>query len=121
MQAPLLRRKYRPDSYRKVLDSRKRRVRGMWQRNDRCHANLTVSDDLGRKASRFVPLQGATLEDAKADYNRLLTERADDRLRPIGLTPFLSDYIKVYCDNGIVGMANRSSPLRNPWLRPRCS
>ena len=80
MQATATPRKPRPNPYRKVLDSRKRRVRGLWQRNGRIYANLTVADDLGRKTSRWVPLAGATLDDAKADYARLVTERADDRL-----------------------------------------
>jgi integrase len=96
MQATATPRKPRRDSYRKVLDSRKRRVRGLWQRNGHFYANLTVADDLGRKTSRFVPLAGATLDDAKGDYARLLTERDDDRLRPLGLTPTLADYIGVY-------------------------
>lgn len=92
---PVLERPVRPtrDTYRKVLDSRKRRVRGLWQRNGRYFANLTVTDDLGRKSARMVPLKSGTLDDAKADYARLLTERDDERLRPIGQTPLLSDYI----------------------------
>lgn len=96
MQATATPRKPRSDSYRKVLDSRKRRVRGVWQRNGHYYANLTVADDLGRKTSRWVPLGGVTLDEAKADYARLVTERADDRLRPLGLTPTLTDYIGVY-------------------------
>jgi integrase len=96
MQATATPRKPRPNPYRKVLDSRKRRVRGVWKRNGHFYANLTVADDLGRKTSRWVLLAGATLDDAKADYSRLVTERADDRLRPLGLTPTLGDYIGVY-------------------------
>ena len=34
----------RPDSYRKVLNSRKRRVRGLWQRHGPSYASLTVAD-----------------------------------------------------------------------------
>jgi integrase len=96
MQASATSRKPRPDSYRKVLDSRKRRVRGLWKRNDTFYANFTVSDDLGRKSRQRVRLAGATLDEAKADYARLLTERADDRLRPLGLTPTLADYTEDY-------------------------
>src|SRR5688500_16471281 len=47
MQSAASRRRPHPNAYRKVLDSRKRRVRGMWQRNDHFYANLTVCDDLG--------------------------------------------------------------------------
>ena len=79
--------------YQKVFASRKRRVRGLWQRNGRFFANLTVADDLGRKTSKWVPLEGASLPEAKADYDRLRVERVDDRLRPMGLTPTLRAYI----------------------------
>lgn len=92
MHATAKPRKPRPDNYHKVFDSRKRRVRGLWQRNGRYYANLTVCDDLGKKSSRFVPLSGTGLGEAKADYDRLRVERDDDRLRPLGLTPKLSDY-----------------------------
>ena len=96
MQATAKPRKLSRDTYRKDFDSRKRRVRGMWQRNGRHFGNLTVADDLGRKTSRMVPLSGAMLDEVKADYARLQTERADDRLRPLGLTPMLADYVAVH-------------------------
>jgi hypothetical protein len=79
--------------YQKVFDSRKRRVRGLWQRNGACFANLTLTDDLGRKTSRWVKLAGASFTEAKDDYDRLRVERQDDRLRPLGLSPTLRDYI----------------------------
>jgi integrase len=96
MQATAKPSKPHRDTYLKVVDSRKRRVRGLWQRKGRFFANLTLADDLGRKTARMVPLNGATLDEAKADYARLQTERADDRLRPLGLTPTLADYIVVH-------------------------
>jgi integrase len=84
--------KSRPDNYQKVYDSRKRRMRGLWQRNGAFYANLTVTDDLGTKSARWVPLAGTTLTEAKADYDRLKVERSDDRVRPLGLTPTVRDY-----------------------------
>jgi len=93
MQARAKRRKPHTHAYRKVLDFRKRRVRGLWQRNGRFYANLTVTDQLGRKSSQWVALEATTLDEAKSDYARLRTERDDDRLRPIGLSPKLADYI----------------------------
>jgi hypothetical protein len=51
-QCSALRSKSPASVYQKVFDSRKRRVRGLWQRNDRYFANFTVADDLGRKSSR---------------------------------------------------------------------
>ena len=96
MQAAAKPGKHLPDAYSKVFDARNRRVRGLSRRNGRFFASLTVADGLGRKSSRMVSLSGVTLDEAKADYARLLTERADDRLRPLGLAPILADYSTVY-------------------------
>jgi integrase len=93
MQAIEMPRKRTRDTYRKVFDTRKRRVRGLWQRNGRFFANITVADDLGRKKSQFVPLSAATLEEARADYARVLTERSDNRLRPLGMVPTFAEYL----------------------------
>jgi len=49
----------------------------MWLRNGQYFANFAVVDDLGRKASRWVPLVGTTFTEAKADYDRLRVERED--------------------------------------------
>ena len=38
---------------------------------------------------------GGGLPEAKASYDRLRVERDDDRFRPLGLTPKLSDYYKI--------------------------
>ena len=99
------------DTYSQVFDSRKRRVRGMWLRNGRFFGNVTVADDLGRKTSRFVPLTGVTLDEARDDYRRLLVEREDDRLRPLGLTPTVRDYVSVYAQQLAVS-GKRSSTVQ---------
>ena len=90
MQANARSRNPRTNAYRKVLDSRKRLVCGLWQRNGKFYANITISGALGRKSSRWVALLGASLEDAKSDFARLLTERDDERLQPMGQTRKLS-------------------------------
>lgn len=82
------------DTYCKAFDTRKRRVQRLSQHNGRLFAGITVADDLGRKKSRFAPLSAATLDEAKADYARVLTERADNRLRPLGMVPTFADYLR---------------------------
>jgi integrase len=119
--------KSRLDCYQKVYDSRKRRMRGLWQRNERYYANLTVTDDLGVKSSRWVPLEvpldGSSLTEAKADYDRLKVERADDRLRPLGLTPTVRDYIQKSYIPQLDASGKRSSSIQkdksylNRWTR----
>ena len=76
----------RPDTCAKVLDSRQRRVRGLWQRNGRFFANLTV---------------------------------ADDRLRPLGLTPLLADYITVHTQALAVSGKRASSVQKETACRKR--
>jgi hypothetical protein len=67
----------RSNSYQKVFDSRKRRVRGLWRRSGRFYANLIVSDDLGRKSSQWVTPAGATLSEALKNHRKLQAERGE--------------------------------------------
>lgn len=86
-------------------------MRGLWQRSGKFYANLTVTDDLGNKSSRWVPLEGATLTEAKADYDRLKVERADDRVRPLGLTPTLRKYIEDHYLSQLNASGKRASTI----------
>ena len=67
----------------------------------------------------MVPLNGASLDEAKADYARLTTERADDRLRPLGLTPLLADYIAVHTQALAVSGKRASSVQKETACRKR--
>jgi integrase len=81
--------------YTKVLDARKQPIRGLWQRNGQFVARLAVEDDVGQKRNRWVPLENAsTVSEARAEFHRLLVERRDNRLRHIGQTPKLVDYLR---------------------------
>ena len=54
-------RKHRKHQYHKVLDERKRPIRGLWVRNGRYYAQLTLEDEhTGQKSVRRVPLDKAT-------------------------------------------------------------
>ena len=53
---------HRGSKYRRVLDARKRPIRGLWQRGDRFYARLKAEDVAGRSAVRWFPLFG---DDAK--------------------------------------------------------
>jgi hypothetical protein len=67
---------------------------------------------LGRKVSRFLPLSGAGLAEAKADFDRLRVERDDDRLRPLGLPPKLSDYFKDSYTKQLKAVGKRNSTVK---------
>ncbi|HEY9172209.1 MAG TPA: site-specific integrase [Verrucomicrobiae bacterium] len=80
--------------YTKVLDNRKHAIRGLWRRNGRFVARITVEDDAGRKAVKWVPLEATTAAEAKQEFDKLVIERSENRLRHIGRGPKFADYLK---------------------------
>ena len=83
-------RRYR---YTKVLDNRKHPIRGLWKRNGSFVARITVEDDAGLKAVKWVPLEAATAAEAKQELDKLVVERSENRLRHIGRGPKVADYL----------------------------
>ena len=64
------------------MDGRKRPIRGLWQRNQKFYARISVEDPgTGRKQVRRVPLAAATAAQAQADLRRLVTKREKTRCR----------------------------------------
>jgi integrase len=84
-------RRYR---YTKVLDNRKHAIRGLWRRNGKFVARITVEDDVGRKAVKWVPLEAQSAAQAKQEFDKLAVERSENRLRHIGRGPKLCDYLE---------------------------
>jgi integrase len=78
--------------YTKVLDNRKHPIRGLWRRNGKFRARITVEDDAGRKLVRWVSLEAATVAEAQKEFRELLVERSENRLRQIGLSPTFSEF-----------------------------
>ena len=87
--------------YQRVLDARKKPVRGLWVRNDRIYGQLRVEHE-GRKLPRRVALHNAdgspcgTVPEAKAAMERLRVQRADDSLPPLHQAPKLETYFETY-------------------------
>lgn len=76
----------RRGSYQPVFDSRKRRVRGLWRRNDRYYAQLKVADGNGRKFAKRFPLGEEanpvdTVAKAAEAMGKLKSARADEKLK----------------------------------------
>jgi hypothetical protein len=91
--------------YQKVFDQRKRRIRGLWVRNDRYYAQLTVPDqNSGKKIVRRVCLEDpdskepvTTVPRAIAVLNRLKINREDHRLTAVRKrTPEFAEYADEY-------------------------
>jgi integrase len=84
--------------YQKVVDGRKRPIRGLWIRGSRYYARIAVEDfNTGQKAVRRVPLEGATsVTQAVTQMRRLLTRREDNALPVLKRTPKFSEYADQY-------------------------
>lgn len=57
--------------YHKVLDGRKQPIRGLWKRNGKFIARLTVENDSGKKEVRWKPLEGAETQAQAQDTTQI--------------------------------------------------
>ncbi len=98
-------RQHAAGKYQKVFDQRKRRIRGLWIRNDRYYAQLTVpGENSGKKVVRRVCLEDpdsgepvTTVAKATAVLNRLKVDREDHRLTTVRKrTPEFAEYAEEY-------------------------
>jgi integrase len=101
-------RRYR---YTKVVDNRKHAIRGLWRRNGKFVARITVEDDAGRKAVKWVPLKAETAAAAQEEFRTLLVERGEDRLRHIGRCPKFSDYVEQTYENRLTTSGKKPDTL----------
>ena len=90
--------------YHKVFNARKRRLRGLWERNGTFYGQLTITNaETGTKAVRRVRLEDkdgnpvTTVPQAVAVLNKMKGQREDDSLKIAPKrTPTLSEYGKTY-------------------------
>ena len=99
----VLARKHRRETYQKVLDGRKRPIRGLCKRNDRYYGRLTVVDETtGKKTVKRVPLTDAdnnpvaTVPQAQDALKALKVDRARGSLPVLQRTPKFSKYADDY-------------------------
>jgi integrase len=91
---------HRKQRYHKVCDERKRPIRGLWVRNGRYYAQLTVEDlHTGQKSVRRVPLEKATTPaQAKAEFDGLLVQRRKGKLPVLKRSPKFAPYADKYLE-----------------------
>jgi len=92
-------------TFSKVLDGRKQPIRGLWERNGRFYAQLTVENAIsGEKKVRRVPLKDKdakpveTVSQALSEMKRLQIKRTDNDLPVLTRTPKFADYAARYLD-----------------------
>lgn len=92
-----VRKSHSPYKYRKVLDGRKQPIRGLWERNGKFIARLSVEDDNGMKRTKWAPLEGAaTVAQAVEQLKTLHVDRVRNTLPALKLTPKFADYADKY-------------------------
>jgi len=74
-------------SYQKVVDNRKHPVRGLWRRNGKYYARLTVEEADGHKKKQWAPLAAGTAAEAQAEFRALLVKRKNNTLRQLTQSP----------------------------------
>jgi integrase len=106
-------------SFAKVLDGRKQPVRGLWERNGRFYAQISVEDfSTGLKRVRRLPLvntEGNPVESvaqAITEINRLRTHRSEDTLPKLGRTPAFADYADAYLSQVKAGNEKKASTIK---------
>jgi integrase len=62
-----------------VIDSRKRKVRGLWRRGTTYYAQIRVALGNGRSAPRRFPLEAENLDQAKAQLEAKRTEKRQEK------------------------------------------
>jgi len=104
-------------SFAKVKDGCKQPIRGLWIRNGRYYARLSVEDANGQKAVHRVPLVNPegnaveTVAQAVAELNRLKTHRAEGDLPKLGRTPIFADYADTYLIQQKASKVKKASTL----------
>jgi len=109
---------HRANSFAKVLDGRKQPMRGLWIRNGCYYARLSVENGSnGLKSVRRVPLvnsEGNAVEtraQAEAELARLRTQRTDDALPVLGLTPVFADCADTFLATVKAGKEKKASTI----------
>jgi len=65
--------------YTKVLDNRKHPIRGLWKRTGSFIARITVEDEGGLDAVKWVPLEAETAAEAKQEYDKLVAPQLSEK------------------------------------------
>lgn len=87
-------------TYQKVADERKRPIRGLWVRNGRYYAQLTLEDEhTGRKQVRRIPLESVTTPaQARQKLEELLVNRRKGNLPVLKRTSKFSEFADSYLE-----------------------
>ena len=87
-----------------VFDSRKRKIRGLWQRGARYYAQLRVDGKPKR-----IPISGDTLDAARAELEKIRTQNREGKLPSPGHRPLFKDFSNDYLTSPFHGLKKEST------------
>ena len=73
-----------------VTDSRKRKIRGLWQRNGKFYAQIRMTDESGGSKPKRIPLVATDLDGAKSELEKVRTDNRAGSLPTTGIRPTFS-------------------------------
>jgi integrase len=79
-----------------VFDSRKRKIRGLWKRGDRYYAQMRMEVEGGQTKPKRIALDAATLDQARAELEKVRTENRAGKLALPGRRPSFAEFADEY-------------------------
>jgi integrase len=79
-----------------VSDSRKRKIRGLWKRGDRYYAQLRMEVEGGQTKPKRIALNATSLDQARAELEKIRTENRAGKLELPGRRPSFSEFADEY-------------------------
>jgi integrase len=79
-----------------VTDSRKRKIRGLWKRGNRYYAQLRMEVAGGQTKPKRIALKATSLDQARAELEKIRTENRTGKLELPGRRPSFSEFAEQY-------------------------
>lgn len=103
-----------------ALDTRKRKIRGLWIRNGLFYAQMRVETGNGGTRPVRIPLKAQTLDAANAEMQSKRTEKKKGEIHLPGHRPKLSELVKQYQESAIFlakkeGTRQNETQALNRW------
>jgi len=94
-------------------DSRKRKIPGLWVRNERFYACLWVNRGDGKKTARRFPLVATNVTEAREQMDIKKNDRRENKLPTSGRKPMLADSIEKYLASPIRQKRRKSTRYKD--------
>jgi hypothetical protein len=85
------------------------KIRGLWKRGHKYYAQLRMEVGDGQTRPKMIPLQAATLDQARAELEKTRTHNREGKLPSPGHRPLFSAFADEYLKSPIHGQKKQST------------